>query len=263
MSPLTLNETLKKLDFPVKLMDIKHEGQDKIIPGRKAVVRTDTMQTLNIVTDKYKLVPHIDVIHEPLEILVKQGFSIENIKMAKNGAFVKAVVKDPTEMTVVGDKFFKTFSVINSYDSTHRLQVLLGVMRLICTNGAAILRKGFRFGAKHYVSMSMDTSRLTEFIKTSSEGFKIWEKDIEYISKKPFGQTDYIDVLNDLKVGDRMHDEILAASKLDINRGPGLYGLYNGYSYVMSRKGDTGTALTQLRNDIRGDIFLKQLKEYN
>src|SRR4051812_12153685 len=49
-------------DFPVELQPISTEPGGFIVPNRLAVVRTDTMRPIGIVSKKYALLPHADVI---------------------------------------------------------------------------------------------------------------------------------------------------------------------------------------------------------
>jgi hypothetical protein len=42
------------------------------------------------------------------------------------------------EVIVNGDKFYKMFNLLNSTDKSRSLQINIGLMRLICTNGAVI-----------------------------------------------------------------------------------------------------------------------------
>src|SRR5205814_8078706 len=71
-------------DFPVELQPIYLEG-NREIKKQKAVVRTDTMDTLGIVSDGYGLIKHGQVIDSFREASLKFGVQ-EKISLTNNGA---------------------------------------------------------------------------------------------------------------------------------------------------------------------------------
>ena len=50
-------------DFAIELHPISTEPGGFIVPNRLAVMRTDTMRPMGIVSKKYALLPHADVVH--------------------------------------------------------------------------------------------------------------------------------------------------------------------------------------------------------
>src|SRR5437762_76792 len=97
-----LNQTVQRghpADFPVVLRPV-FEGADGIlheIPHRRAVVREDTGDTVAVVSDRYTLVPHqqildtIDAAIAPLDV----GPVPRGIYVTQQGARMRAIYKFP------------------------------------------------------------------------------------------------------------------------------------------------------------------------
>lgn len=130
------------LHFPVEMMDLPHPAREnEKIEGRKAIVRTDTNQILNIVSSKYKLIRHADVFGAIDEAVARVGIPILGVKsfIGDNGA--SAMVRWKLDMKIeVGDQDSTHVEIVgrNSYDYSKMLGLQLGAFRLICSNGATI-----------------------------------------------------------------------------------------------------------------------------
>jgi hypothetical protein len=71
--------------FPVELQPITTEPGGLFVPNRLAVVRTDTMKPIGVVSKKYTLLPHADVVDALRETLKGQETQ-EKIGLTHNGA---------------------------------------------------------------------------------------------------------------------------------------------------------------------------------
>lgn len=152
----------KKHEFPVAMVpiwaDLKEDhllskalGAKQVqIPGRKAVLRGDNGHTLGIVSTKYGLLTHKDIIDSFRKALGKEEYE-EDIRLEKEGAQMFATYGLPNQEIEVGagDKITMKFIVRNSYDGTNALRITLGAYRLVCANGMMIGRKMFTFSQKH------------------------------------------------------------------------------------------------------------------
>lgn len=132
------------LSFPVALMDIPHPSIDQVkIPKRKAIVRTDTNEVLNIVSDSYPLIKHIDVFGPMQDAINAIGLPI--IKVTERSAYSGGYARVEWEL----DKSFKvddgieddlnvTITARNSYNYSSVVGLELGTLRWICTNGLTV-----------------------------------------------------------------------------------------------------------------------------
>ena len=86
-------------NFPVELMPIQTKSRIAI-PDRRAVVRTDTNTPLGIVSTKYELLKHADVVNGFRKALKGDEYE-ETIKLARNGAQLYATYSMPTHKVEV------------------------------------------------------------------------------------------------------------------------------------------------------------------
>lgn len=140
-------------DFPVSLVPVFHRRGDaaKDIPHRRAVVRTDTGETLAVVSDRYQLVPHqriLDVVAQALEPL-DVGPVPRGVYVDRNGARMRALFKFPalTKPVVRDDTVCPCLKIHNTYDGTSRIGIHIGAFRFVCTNlavgGGGVFAGGF------------------------------------------------------------------------------------------------------------------------
>lgn len=146
-------------DFPVRLQNVftqKSEDADyNDITGRRAVVRQDSGAMLGIVSDKYELLKHGDVINAFRNALKDVEFK-ETIAVMNGGATLFATYSLPAHTVEVkkGDLVSLQFVVKNSYNGANALQMMLGAYRLVCTNGMTIGKQFFSYSQKHIGSAS-------------------------------------------------------------------------------------------------------------
>ena len=73
--------------LPVELQPISTEPSGFIVPNRLAVVRTDTMRPIAVVSKKYALLPHADVIDTLRESL--KGQDVQEKVQVTHGAHAR------------------------------------------------------------------------------------------------------------------------------------------------------------------------------
>lgn len=157
----------KIYDFGVDLQPIMTlnpvNGGSDLIDRKKAVVRQDNGAVLGVVSDKYQLLKHADVIDSFRTALDGVDYD-EKIQVAKGGAQLFATYRlNGVKLEVAkGDLVSLQFIVKNSYDGTNALQIMLGAYRLVCTNGMVVGKQFFSFSQKHFgndVSVKIETIR--------------------------------------------------------------------------------------------------------
>lgn len=163
-------------NFPVELKPVFISGKKDSyveIPRKKAVVRTDINSTLGVVSNKYSLVSHEEVVNGFRNALKKTDYT-EKIEMARNGAFLFATYRLNSEKFEVqkGDVVSLQFVVKNSYDGMNSLQVMFGAFRLVCSNGMILGKEMFTYTKKHMGSeSSLNKDFLIERITLLAEQF--------------------------------------------------------------------------------------------
>ncbi len=138
-----INQTVERghpADFPVMLQPVfvrKNDGYEPV-PRRLAVVRTDTGQGLAVVSDRYSLIPHQQI----LDLLGQATTQLDvgpvprGVFVDRNGARMRALFKFPALAQPVnsGDEICPCVKVQNTYDGTSRIAVHIGAFRFVCTN---------------------------------------------------------------------------------------------------------------------------------
>lgn len=136
-------------NFPVELQPI-YLANGEAIEARKAVVRTDTMNTLGIVSDDYGLVKHASVIDSFRE--AGRAYDVqEKISLTKNGAYLFYQMMFPKVQAEVrkGDFIRMMMIAKNSYNGNNSLQVIFGAFRLVCENGMILGTQFLSFNFRH------------------------------------------------------------------------------------------------------------------
>lgn len=158
--------------FPVNLKPIETVGKE--ITGKKAVYREDTGEVLGIISDKYQILKHEDVVNGFREALDGQDYS-ENIQTTKKGSYLFANYRLNGIQGEVkkGDMVALQLTVKNSYDGANSLQISLGAVRLVCTNGMTISKKFFGYSVRHIGSnVGINYQALSEKLWTLADQFK-------------------------------------------------------------------------------------------
>lgn len=154
-------KTEKEYDFPVELIPIK--ANEILIPKKSAVIRTDTQQSIGIVSSQYGLLKHKDIIDSFRKALSDHKYE-EKIEINKNGAHLFSTYRLPEIQHEVkkGDFVAMQFIAKNSYDGTKSFSLMLGALRLVCSNGMIIGNEFFSYSQKHMYGISSSNSLVLE-----------------------------------------------------------------------------------------------------
>jgi len=235
-----VNEVISRIGFdvekkPLALMEYPTEGIEP-----QAIVRTDTNQVLGVVSPKYRLIKHSDVMTRPLEILSKENFSVHRVGIIDNGAKVAVELRGNSIRQINSDNYFERLILVNSYDTTASFQAMFGFFRLTCSNGAGIWDGAFSGRTIHKGDNPDVMIDYEKFIKYLGNREETIEKYATVLNKlRNFSVPNKATaerVLEQLKFGPRVTTKILEQWKLKINYENTLYGLYNGITSFYSRK---------------------------
>lgn len=177
-------------DFPVELTPIVSQPFGVVIPNKLAVVRTDTKEPIGVVSNKYELLRHKDVVDGFRKALsLSEAPYEENIQTTKNGAWLFATFKlSVVQMEVrKGDVVSLQFVVENSYDGKSQLRIMLGAFRLLCSNGMVIgIGKGLSYSQRHIgpEGIGIDTKKLHDEIEFLTSQFKKTLPLLQEMSRK-------------------------------------------------------------------------------
>ena len=180
------NAAWEDVNFPVALREMSFAGQRAgagPIPGRRALVRTDTDEVLNVVSDKYKLVPHQDVLLPVAQALQEMGLAVESEQadVSQNGAYIMYtwILADNPVDVAKGDRVHWAITLRNSYNYEAPLEFSFGAYRLICSNGLRIpAEQGESIsGGKHRQGLDVEHAlfELRNFLAMRADTLKRWK----------------------------------------------------------------------------------------
>ncbi|MFA6089669.1 MAG: DUF932 domain-containing protein [Candidatus Woesearchaeota archaeon] len=170
--------------FPVSVVPLT--AGKIVIDNKFAIVREDTSESIGLVSDSYGLLKHSTVIDNVRELLGKQAYK-EKVEVQRNGALLFATYTFPNQQIEVkkGDYVAMQMIVKNSYDGSQAFQIMLGALRLVCTNGMVMGKQFFGFMQKHYSnSGNIDSAQLKERFGGLSLDFKKTLPLMQIMTKK-------------------------------------------------------------------------------
>lgn len=175
-------------DFPVELQRITTQSSNIAIPNRLAVVRTDTLETIGVVSKKYSLLPHAEVIDTLRETLKGQTVE-EKILLTHHGARMHLEITLPDiTLKIDGDEIAMRLVVSNSYDGSRKVNIAFGAYRLVCSNGMIVGRKLLSLAQRHVGEISLEVKQTRKQMTMLTELFKATAPTMQKMANKPLSK---------------------------------------------------------------------------
>ena len=159
--PITASQEIDTgYDFNVKQVEVPHP-----VRGGKSGyfmnVREDNDEILGWTTDRYGLVQHRDVIKRSDDAFKARGIDVDRkIIVTEGGAKMRAQYDlkgdlFKAQVPKVGDTVAYRLTAQNSMDRSLRISYVLGLVRLICTNGMTTTEKEVEMVKKHSTNINI------------------------------------------------------------------------------------------------------------
>lgn len=177
-------------NFPVEFQPIQTTDSLAIVPNRQAVVRSDTGAPIGVVSKKYALVTHENVVDTFREAFKGQKRE-EKIRTTHNGArmHIEIVLPDITVKVDKGDEMAMRLIVENSYDGSHRLQIIFGAFRFVCSNGMVIGSKFVSLNRRHIGQVTLEVAAVEKQVAMLTDLFKKQEPIMQQMARTPLRET--------------------------------------------------------------------------
>jgi hypothetical protein len=230
-------------DFPVELQPVFLSNGDEI-KNRKAVVRTDTMNTLGIVSNDYGLVLHKTVIDSFREAGKDYNVS-EKISLRGDGAYLFYQMTFPSvEMEIKkGDIVRMMMIAKNSYNAMNSLQVIFGAFRLVCANGMIIGTRFLSFNFRHVGNVGgLNSMFMVEEYKQAYKNYvSMFGERMPQIQEMARSEIDfnYLDAEGLFQPEQvKLPQYLLDEAKLSFRTGNDntVWGYYNSLTYAITHK---------------------------
>lgn len=199
-----IRDRFSDIIFPQPTIEPVFYGKkEKVLcPKNRAVVDYTTGSVMSIVSDKYTLVQHEDILYEALQEVNNLsgvlGQPDINIKMMNGGAKMVYTIHWPSEAKDIkkGDPVAPLFRGVNSYDTSTRMASEYGAMRLVCTNGMVVGHADSKVSRRHISDAS------PEWVRAHiAQGVAAFERTTLYLEKladKMVGAADYEELWSNL-----------------------------------------------------------------
>lgn len=180
------------LEFPVSLRDVEtlvpeKGGEDEAlsglrVPNTKAIFREDSRTVLDLVSNKYKLIPHGEIFRPLDQAIRKLPFEVTDVttRVGQMGGYASIEWKFDRQVEVQpGDKVDLSLIAKNSMNRSAKLQFELAAYRLLCSNGMRGPGPSFRKSWRHRRSLDEDfaiawVSRLFDRVPDALDEWQRW-----------------------------------------------------------------------------------------
>jgi len=236
------------LIFPVAerpLVAVIGDGVEAPVPNHKAVVRTDSNETLGVVGTNYGVLTNEDFLtkteeairkaipEELLEGTVVREFS--NGSWSQREYVMPAFVEelrgtDPS--TKVGFRIIAT----NSYDGSASAKILCGLIDFYCTNGMLFGSAIERAARRH--TKNITSEEMVSTIEHSVAQIDSLQDRIRKMMASPLNWDEALGFLED-KFSARRAGEIYARAQTEaVDRGTNVFALHSALTHFASHQGE-------------------------
>ena len=198
-NPATWEEAIEAahLDWEVETQSIFRQdpmtGEMKAYPNRFAIVRKDTNQEFDIVSDQYQIVQNRDA-GNALNAIVAQGEAMfHTAGSLRGGATVWALVKLPGgHEPVKGDIIEKYVLMSTSHDRSKTLQIATTPIRVICANTLrfALGRASYVVNMKHTAQVLDRAVEAREALQLNDAYYAVMMEGIDRLVRTPMRATE-------------------------------------------------------------------------
>jgi len=236
-------------NFPVDLQPVFLSNGKQIV-NRQAVVRTDTMDTLGIVSNEYGLIKHATVIDSFRE--AGQEFGVqEKISLVSNGAKMFYQMTFPKVQMEIkkGDIVQMQMIVKNSYNGGNSLSVIFGALRLVCLNGMVLGTNFMQFRFRHIGNVGglRNQDIIDEYKNAYSSYLRLFSEKVPVINRMAqvqVGESQMIFDKNEIKKVLFNKDEVKmpqylleeAETEFSNKNDLTVWGYYNALTYAVTHK---------------------------
>ena len=147
-------------DFTVKQVQVPHPTRDGK-SGYFMNIREDNDEILGWTTERYGIVQHRDVIKKSDDAFEARGIDVDRKVIVTEGGAKMRVQYDlggdmfKADVPSVGDTMAYRLTAQNSFDRTLRISYVLGLVRLVCTNGMTTTEKEVEMVRKHSTNVNI------------------------------------------------------------------------------------------------------------
>jgi phage/plasmid-like protein (TIGR03299 family) len=147
------------MDWTVQETPIFHkiDRRQHPVPGMKALVRSDTLETLSVMSDRYKPVQPREILEFYDSLTAQHGFVLHTAGVLDNGRRLWALAETGKDLQLKGkDKVACFLLLATSMDGTLATRAMFTSIRVVCNNTLSFAYRSAN-GSKDVVSIRHNT----------------------------------------------------------------------------------------------------------
>ena len=175
-----------RAEFTVKKMNLT-AGHDIPVYNKKALVRTDTLQVLDVKGNNYNEVQHPDMFRRAEDIIAKSDLDLtgmtRKIDVSHDGAraYARYIFPAISQEVAPEDQSQLELTCINSFDGSFPFMMSFGAVRILCNNGQVFLNSLATYRSKHTNSLNVKTAgnyliNAINLFQKENEKWKQWRE---------------------------------------------------------------------------------------
>jgi len=240
--------TMPELEFKAYKRTTEADGIS--MPDRQAIIAeadSGERQIFGLVSSRYDLVHHKDVLSRYFDSLALMGGEVDNaehkMSLYKNGARFELETRlRGISVDVEGESINPSIIFGHGMDGWKGLSFELGAYRMRCSNGMVIGKTFSESKVKH-----LNELRVNEVMASAEKSVKVFTEDLvpfwtalaEFDMKVEAGDKFIDDAQMDLKLPKRFSDEVRDewnSGRSRVTGGRNAWGLYNSFTSVITHK---------------------------
>ncbi len=215
------------MDWEIKKSDVMYsvaEGSGlhvKSNPDSKVLFRSDTLEPLSVVSDRYKVVQPNEVLHFYKDLVEAGGFELETAGVLKGGRKLWALAKTGQETILRGGDKVKAYLLLaTSCDGSLATTAQFTSIRVVCNNTLQ-MAVGDRKGAvKVPHSTTFDPAAVKQELGIGLSSWDMFMGSIKVLSERKVNKFETMNYLV----------EVLGDPALPLNEQPNQKALQNVYA---------------------------------
>jgi phage/plasmid-like protein (TIGR03299 family) len=215
------------MDFEIRKSDVLYsvsggEGLHlKSNPDSKVLFRSDTLEPLSVVSDRYKVVQPSEVLHFYKDLVEAGGFELETAGVLKGGRKLWALAKTGQETFLKGNDRVKAYLLLaTSCDGSLATTAQFTSIRVVCNNTLQMAVGDTRGSVKVPHSTTFDPVAVKQELGI---GLSSWDRFMDSIKVLADRKVNKFETMNFLV-------EVLGDPELPLNEQPNQKALQNVHS---------------------------------
>lgn len=189
---------LAHLDWEVVQKDV-FTDDGFVIDGYKANVKSDNLDVLGIVTDKYQVIQNREAF-EFVNDLFNEGVQVETAANLQGGRKSWLLAKMPDAYKILDDEIEPYFLLINSHDGSSGFKIAITPIRVVCRNTLNLALKNAQriWSGKHTLKLQARMSEAQEIMLNVKHYMSELNKTAEELQLKRLSGKKVMNMLNSI-----------------------------------------------------------------